>query len=339
MLALFGPTGVGKTAVALELADLLRARGEDPVAIGADALQVYEGLGVLTGAAEPSERARLEHRLVGFVPVTETFDRSATTCRSRTPRSTPRWRPGGGRSWSAAPGSTCAAALADLSLVKAQPGEESELWSTDTRHPTLLVGLTMDREAPLRAHRRGAWRRSWPPGRRGRGAARRAAGASRTARKALGFDELLDGDVEALKQRSRNYARRQLTWMRKMAAAARPGGHERHRARAGRRGGGYRGLLRSRRPRPEPGVECRAVRFEKWQALGNDYAIVEAGRASVRAHPRAGPGALRAAHGRRVRRGPAALAHARSAGSWRRCGSSTPTARRPSCPATGSARP
>ena len=74
IVALFGPTGVGKTDVALELADLLREHGEDPVGVGADALQVYEGLQVLTGAASPAERGRLEHRLVGFVPVTEKFD-------------------------------------------------------------------------------------------------------------------------------------------------------------------------------------------------------------------------------------------------------------------------
>jgi tRNA dimethylallyltransferase len=45
----------------------------------------------------------------------------------------------------------------------------------------------------------------------------RAAGASPTARKALGFEELLSGDVESMKRRTRNYARRQLTWMRKLA--------------------------------------------------------------------------------------------------------------------------
>jgi tRNA dimethylallyltransferase len=44
-----------------------------------------------------------------------------------------------------------------------------------------------------------------------------AAGASETARKALGFDELLAGDVEAMKRRTRNFAKRQLTWMRKLA--------------------------------------------------------------------------------------------------------------------------
>ena len=37
--------------MAIELAELLRERGEDPVAISCDALQVYEGLEVLTGAA------------------------------------------------------------------------------------------------------------------------------------------------------------------------------------------------------------------------------------------------------------------------------------------------
>ena len=37
VLALFGPTGVGKTAVAVALAERLRARGEDPVAVSADA--------------------------------------------------------------------------------------------------------------------------------------------------------------------------------------------------------------------------------------------------------------------------------------------------------------
>ena len=42
------------------------------------------------------------------------------------------------------------------------------------------------------------------------------AGASATARKALGFQELLDHDVEAMKRNTRRYARRQLTWMRKM---------------------------------------------------------------------------------------------------------------------------
>ena len=73
MIALFGPTGVGKTSVAIAIADRLRDRGEDPVAISADALQVYAGLETLTGAPTAAERARLEHRLGGFVAVDRTF--------------------------------------------------------------------------------------------------------------------------------------------------------------------------------------------------------------------------------------------------------------------------
>jgi tRNA dimethylallyltransferase len=44
-----------------------------------------------------------------------------------------------------------------------------------------------------------------------------AAGASVTARQALGFAALRAGDIDAMKRQSRNYARRQLTWMRKLA--------------------------------------------------------------------------------------------------------------------------
>jgi tRNA A37 N6-isopentenylltransferase MiaA len=42
-------------------------------------------------------------------------------------------------------------------------------------------------------------------------------GASRTARAAIGFRELRDGDVAAMKRAQRAYARRQLTWMRRMS--------------------------------------------------------------------------------------------------------------------------
>ena len=51
----------------------LRFRGEDPVAVSADALQVYAGLEILTGAPPQAVRARLEHRLVSFLPVDATF--------------------------------------------------------------------------------------------------------------------------------------------------------------------------------------------------------------------------------------------------------------------------
>ena len=84
------------------------------------------------------------------------------------------------------------------------------------RHPTLLVGLVMERAA-LYERIDARVERCSPPASATRCAHAHAAGASSTARKALGFEELLGGDVEAMKRRTRNYARRQLTWMRKLA--------------------------------------------------------------------------------------------------------------------------
>jgi tRNA dimethylallyltransferase len=215
VVGIFGPTGVGKTGVAIALAGLLRKLGEDPIAISCDALQVYEGLGVLTGVATEEQRQRLEHRLVGFVPVTRPFsvgdymrlahaEIDAALAAGRRPIVV------GGT------GLYLRAAVAELSLEKAPSGsEDSELWSPETRLPTTIFGLDMNRdrlyeridartEAIVAAGAEGEVRRA------------EALGPSRTARKALGFDELLSGDVEAMKKRSRNYARRQLTWMRKV---------------------------------------------------------------------------------------------------------------------------
>ena len=75
VVAIFGPTGVGKTAVAIALAERLRNDGEDPVAVSADALQVYRGLEILTGAATPADQRRLEHRLLSFLPVARVLGR------------------------------------------------------------------------------------------------------------------------------------------------------------------------------------------------------------------------------------------------------------------------
>lgn len=215
VLAIFGPTGVGKTGVAIALAELLRERGEDPVAISCDALQVYEGLGVLTGVASEEEQRRLEHRLVGFVPITRPFsvgdymrlaheEIDQALAMGRQPIVV------GGT------GLYLRAAVAELSLVKALPeSEDSELWSPETRLPTRTFGIDMERALLYeRIDRRTEEIVAGGAVEEVRHA--EVLGPSRTARKALGFDELLGGDVERLKKRSRNYARRQLTWMRKI---------------------------------------------------------------------------------------------------------------------------
>ncbi len=278
VIALFGPTGVGKTAVAVALARRLRARGEDPVAVSADALQVYAGLETLTGAAAPFERAELEHRLLAFVPVTDEFSagryaelahaeidglldagrrpiivggtglylRAALTELSLLPPPAEgvrqRWvaelertgpaqlhaRLAARAPWAAEPLAPTdgrrivrALELLDSGTLPPPGGDRpdrsrSELWTADTRHPTLLTGLVMERAALYaQIDARVDAMVAAGAGEEVRRAA--AAGASATARKALGFDDLLAGDVESMKRRTRNYARRQLTWMRKLA--------------------------------------------------------------------------------------------------------------------------
>lgn len=215
VIAIFGPTGVGKTGVAIALAEELRKRGEDPVAINCDALQIYEGLGTLTGAATREEQARLEHRLLGFVPVSSDFsigDYMPLAHREIDAALEAGRRPlvvGG-------TGLYLRAALAELSLEKVPPESgESELWSSETRHPTTIFGLDMDRE--LLYERIDARVEAIVAAGAAEEARRAdALGPGRTARKALGFDEVLAGDLETMKRRSRNYARRQLTWMRKI---------------------------------------------------------------------------------------------------------------------------
>ena len=92
VVAIFGPTGVGKTAVAVALARLLRERGEDPVAISADALQVYRGLETLTGAGDATRGPR-DRPAVGASRSPGSSPRARSPS-ARTPRSTPRSRRG-----------------------------------------------------------------------------------------------------------------------------------------------------------------------------------------------------------------------------------------------------
>jgi tRNA dimethylallyltransferase len=269
VLALFGPTGVGKTTVALAVADALRARGEDPVAVSADALQVYASLETLTGAPTAQQRAALEHRLVGVVPVAEPFSAGAYAQRAhaeidallaegRRPLVVggtglylraaladldlrPPAEPGRREHWRAAvdhdgpepvhallaardPEAATAIDPHDrqrivraLELLDAgeRPPGGAALWTTETRHPTALYGLVMDRDAlGRRIDARVDAIVAAGAAEEIRAAAAR--GASATARKALGFEELLRGDVDAMKARTRRYAKRQLTWMRKL---------------------------------------------------------------------------------------------------------------------------
>lgn len=67
---ILGPTGCGKSAVAVELAELLG----DAEIVSADAYQVYRGMEVLTAAPSPGELRRVPHHLVSILDPSENND-------------------------------------------------------------------------------------------------------------------------------------------------------------------------------------------------------------------------------------------------------------------------
>ncbi len=89
------------------------------------------------------------------------------------------------------------------------------LWSEGLRHPSTLVGLVTDRD-DLRARIDARVEAMLRLGAVEEVRSADAAGASRGARQAIGFEELLAGDSGAMKRAQWRYARRQLTWMRRM---------------------------------------------------------------------------------------------------------------------------
>jgi tRNA dimethylallyltransferase len=64
-----GPTGVGKGALAVELA--IRLDGE---ILGADAYQVYRGMEILTAQPDEASLSAVPHHLIGFLSPAEAFD-------------------------------------------------------------------------------------------------------------------------------------------------------------------------------------------------------------------------------------------------------------------------
>jgi tRNA dimethylallyltransferase len=249
------------------VARALRERGEEPVAVSCDSIQVYRGLETLSGAATADQRAELEHRLLSFVEVSEEFSagRYAELAHAEIDGLLEQGRRPivvGGT------GLYLRAALSDLDLRPSvdpsvreavereitdrgsralheelppdlattvdpndrkrvarlteleragidSPRGSEQLWTAQLRHPSVLVGLTRDRdELARRIDERVAVMAAAGAGQEARDA--EGAGASRTARAALGFEDFLSGDAEAVSTAHRAYARRQLTWMRRM---------------------------------------------------------------------------------------------------------------------------
>ena len=68
LLVIVGPTGVGKTALSLELAQAFQ--GE---IISGDSMQVYQGMDIGTAKASGQEQALVPHHLIDLLQPDESF--------------------------------------------------------------------------------------------------------------------------------------------------------------------------------------------------------------------------------------------------------------------------
>jgi tRNA dimethylallyltransferase len=278
VIAIFGPTASGKSAVALELADLVG--GE---IVSSDAMQLYRGLAILTNQPTAADRERVPHHLVGVwepshegsvaeyaemahaavddvirrgrVPIvcggSGLYLRAALADMPLPPQAPAGVRttaeqlydergPAGAHATLAAVDAPAAAAVHPndrrrvvRALELAESGHslaasESRLWSADTRHPTLVAGLAIRPEETARriAARTAAM---FAAGVVDEVRAARAAHTfSTTAERIHGLQDvsaLLAGEIDRdeairrLETRTRRYAKRQRTWMRRLPDA------------------------------------------------------------------------------------------------------------------------
>jgi len=263
VIAVFGPTASGKSAVAEALADRIPAR-----LISADAMQVYRGVPILTNQSDTptelvaiweldheasvGEYAELAHDAIdralgeGLTPIvvggTGLYLRAALAELELPPAPTPgareRWEsaydelgPDEAHELLAERDPEAAARihpndrrrvvraleLVDIGSSLAPRGDR--LWTEDTRHPTIIVGL----EVPMDVLERRIEQRTRAMVERGaEEEARRALAGpiSATARGIHGLEELAELPREealgALILRTRRYASYQRKWMRRI---------------------------------------------------------------------------------------------------------------------------
>ena len=267
IVAIFGPTAVGKTEVAVALAETLSSQGLRCTAVSADAYQLYRGLEVLSGAPGEEERALLPHLLVGSHDVSEEMSAgryaseahsaidavlaagempivvggagfylqaALTELQMRPPLTEEQEsaalerygdRDSGELHRLLADADPVAAAAIDpgdrYRIVRAlalrdaglEPSPGDSFWEASLRRPTLMIGLERDREE---LYARIDARVEEMVARNAAEEIARAAHASATARKIIGFEEIPGGRIEEMKRRTRRYAKRQLTWMRRI---------------------------------------------------------------------------------------------------------------------------
>jgi tRNA dimethylallyltransferase len=276
VLALFGPTASGKTAVAEELASRFPAE-----LISADSMQVYRGLPILTNQpvtatrlvgvwgleheASVAEYQRLAHAAIdevlgaGKTPIvvggTGLYLRAALSSLELPPAPAPGRRAHWQRLYDSVGAERAHALLAErdpaaaafvhpndrrrvvraLELTDAGRSlkpEADRLWSGDTRHPTVVVGLDVPREELVRRIEERA-RVMFEAGVEDEVRLALAGPISATARKAMGLEDVAnlprEQAIEALSLRTGRYTAYQRKWMRRIpglvtVAADRPPG-------------------------------------------------------------------------------------------------------------------
>lgn len=264
---------MGKSEVAVALSERLAKAGQRSVLVGADSMQLYEGLSIISGAASEAQRARADHRLIGCVPVDEEFsvaqysemahaEIDAALSRGVVPivvggtglylqaaltdmplrppvpieleqALQARLEAEGPQALHSelavkAPAAASRINLGDhrrllraLALVEAGHSLDDQtggIWTSQMRHETRVIGLLRERDE-LYARIDARVDAIAAGGGAEEVSAALLAGASRTAQMALGFRELQSGDLEGMKQATRRYAKRQLTWLRKLETA------------------------------------------------------------------------------------------------------------------------
>jgi tRNA dimethylallyltransferase len=264
VIAIFGPTASGKSAVAEALAQRIPTR-----LISADAMQVYRGVPILTNQsdyptelvgiwgldheASVGEYAELAHAEIdraledGMTPVvvggTGLYLRAALVDLDLPPAPAPGERERWERAYDELGAEAAHEALADrdpeaaarihandrrrvvraLELAEAGASlapSKSQLWTAETRHPTLFVGL----EVPMNVLERRIEERTKAMFEQGAEAEVRRALAgpiSATARTIHGLEEVgelpRDEALAALVRRTRRYAAYQRKWMRRIS--------------------------------------------------------------------------------------------------------------------------
>ena len=269
MFFLLGPTAVGKSEIAVEVA--LRMGAE---IVGADAFQIYAGLELLTAGPDAETRAKVPHHLIGEIGIGEAFDaaryRELALARIREIEGRGRRAMvvGGTGLYARAlmhglsdmPGSdeTVREELAGMTLAALQEkyavldpvGMEridrhnrrrlvraievsilagkpfSSLrtdWSGESRPAPVVAGVVLDRERE-ELHARIDARVTWMFEHGVIEEVERAGEAGATAAQAIGYGEIrahlagtvsLEECMSAIARRTRRYAKRQLTWLRR----------------------------------------------------------------------------------------------------------------------------